>query len=225
MAKAKTAITVIDSQARPDTPDAIIAVERARLAIDLAARQAELEADATPESLAAIVVADDADYATVTEYRAQVRRSKDELVALRQKAAQPWKRVATTIEEMFRPGIRAAETIEADFRGKLEAYQAARILAEREAREAATIAAETDDSTALVEALTVSTALAQATPGGGRRTVSWAVKRIVPDLLPDEWWTPDTAKIEAVVKAHKGDEPPVIPGVIFEQSVSVAVKR
>ncbi len=205
-------------------PASIINVERGRIALELAARQRELEEDAKPESLATIVVASEADYTLVTELRAGVRAVKDELVTLRQGAAQPWKKVAATIEEMFRPAIKAAEAIETDFRGKLEAYQAARLLAEREAREAATAAAMADDSEALVEALNESTALAQR-PDGGRVAVRWVVKRIIADMLPDEYWCPDAAKIDAVAKAHKGDEPPVIPGVVFEQSVSVAVRR
>lgn len=199
--------------------------ERARLAIELAAKQRGLEADAQPSALAAITVEDEGDYAVVTELRASVRSAKDELVTLRQSAAQPWKRVATTIEAMFRPAIRAAETIEADFRGKLEAFQLAKVQREREARELATQAAQSGDSATMLAALTESAALAQATPDGGAVRLQWVVERIVQDLLPDEWWTPDTAKIEAVAKAHKGDEPPVIPGVVFKQAASVAVRR
>lgn len=223
--KKTTAITVIDSQAHPADPAQVLAIERARLAIDLAARQAELEADADPECLATITVHDDHTYAVVTDLRTKVRAIKDELVTLRQGAAQPWKKVATTIEAMFRPGIQAAEQIEADFRLKLESYQVAKLTAEREAREAATAAAQADDSGALVAALQASTDLAARAPDGGRTSVRWTVKRIAQDLLPDEYWTPDVAKIEAIAKAHKGDDPPVVPGVIFEQAVSVAVRR
>ncbi len=209
----------------PTSPAAILERERALLALTLAAKQASLEAEAKPENLAAIVVADDADYAAVTEFRARVRANRDELIAIRQGAAQLLNKVATTIEEMFRPAIRAAEAIEADFRAKLEAYQVAKVKAEREAREAAAKAANAGDDGAMLEALTTSAALAQRTPDGGRVALRWTVKRITADLLPAEWWTPDVAKIEAVAKAHKGEEPPVIPGVVFEQVASVAVKR
>lgn len=210
---------------RDESAEAVLVRERAHLALTLAAKQLELEVEAQPGALAAITVDDEGDYAVVTELRASVRSTKDELVTLRQSAAQPWKRVATTIEAMFRPAIRAAETIEADFRGKLEAYQLAKVQREREARELATQAAQSGDSATMLAALTESAALAQATPDGGAVRLQWAVERVVQDLLPDEWWTPDTAKIEAVAKAHRGDEPPVIPGVIFKQAASVAVRR
>lgn len=207
------------------SPEEITHTERARLAIELAAEQAEAEADAQPANLAAIVVADEADYTLVTELRTEVRAKKDAAIKLRQTAAQPWKKVATTIEDMFRPLVQAYEKIENDFRGKLEAYQVAKVKAEREARLAATEAATAGDDAALVTALSASTVLARPIADGGRVSLKWTVKRVVADLLPDEYWTPDMAKIEAIAKAHRGDEPPVIPGVVFEQTASVAVKR
>lgn len=218
--KKSTALVV-----RPADADTILATERARLAIELAARQTELEADAAPDALATITVGDDEEYALVTGMRGEVRKIHDELVALRQAAAQPWKKVATTIEAMFRVGIQAAERIEADYRAKLEAYQVKKIQAERAAREAATKAAQADDGQALVAALTQSAALAAPIADGGRVSLRWTVKRVAADLLPAEYWCPDMAKIEAVAKAHKGEDPPVIPGVVFEQVASVAVKK
>ncbi len=218
---------LVEEGAAPDrfTAEAVVVRERSRLAIELAALQAQLEADAAPRELATITVDDDGSYEIVTALRGDVRTQRVALVKLRQDAAGPWKKVATTIEEMFRPAIRAAETIEADFKGKLEAYQMAKAKRERDALAAATAAAQADDSEALVVALTESAALAHRPAGGGSVTKRWVRKRIAPELLPDEWWTPDLEKIDAVAKAHKGDDPPVIPGVIFEQAVSVAVKK
>jgi hypothetical protein len=202
----------------------VLELERARIATALAVRQQEIEADAVPEALAEIVVASDDDYRIVTELRTQARAERDALVKLRQDAAGPWKKVATTIEEMFRPSIRGLETIEAHMRAELEKHVVAKAQAEKAAREAAIEAAQAGDDGAMVEALNQSIELA--TPlGGGRQAMRWAVKRVAEDMLPDEYWTPDLAKLEAVAKAHKGDDPPVVPGVIFEQVASVAVRR
>lgn len=214
-----------DLAVRPADAATVLETEKARLAIELAAKQLELEADAKPESLAMIVVESESDYQLVTTLRAKVRATKDDLVRLRQTASQPWKKVGDAIDAMFRPSVRAAETIEADFRAKLEAFQVAKIRAEREAREAATKAAQADDSDALVSALNASVELAKPVADGGRVSTRWTVKRIVPDLLPAEYWTPDIAKIEAVARAHKGEDKPVIPGVVFEEAVTVAVRR
>lgn len=53
------------------------------------------------------------------------------------------------------------------------------------------------------------------------------VKRINPDLLPDEYWSPDMTKIanEAERQGTRRDEPPVIPGVIFELEARVGARR
>ncbi len=206
------------------TPADVLARERAAVAITLAAKQVEAESFATPEQLATIVVTDATTYTEVTALRTEVRAELDSTVKLRQAAAQPWKKVATTIEEMFRPTVKALECIESNIKGKLEAYVIAKAKAEAEANARALKAAQADDSTALTTALTESAALAQRDEGG-RVVLSWVVDRVAPDLLPDEWWTPDHAKIAAVAKAHKGDEPPVIPGVIFKRDASVAVRR
>jgi hypothetical protein len=46
----------------------------------------------------------------------------------------------------------------------------------------------------------------------------WRIVRIVKEMLPIEFLTPDNDKIEAVRVARRHDEhPPVIPGVIFEE--------
>ena len=212
------------SKALALTPESALERARAEVAITLAAIQKDAEADAMPEALATITVDDAGDYTIVTGIRAEVRAKKDELVRLRQTAATPWKKIATTIEEMFRPAIRALEAIEADYKSKLEAYQLAKVKAEQEARERATAAAMADDSPALVEALSESAALAVRDDGGSVRT-RWVVKRISRDLLPAEYLMPDTAKIGLVAAQHRGDEPPVIPGVVFALDVSVAVRR
>lgn len=46
-------------------------------------------------------------------------------------------------------------------------------------------------------------------------------------MVPREYWTegPDVAKLKDLAARHKGSEPPIVPGVIFEQDVAVTGKR
>lgn len=165
-----------------------------------------------------------AEYEALTEVRASVRAKKDEIIEFRQAAVRPWKGVTNAIEAAVRPHVKACDAIDFDFAGKLAAYQRARLEADRAAQAAAQAAAKADDSPALLQALEASTALAARPTGGAVRT-RWVVQSVDPGALPAEWWCPNREALDRYADAHRGDDPPVVPGVTFRQDVSVANRR
>lgn len=88
-----------------------------------------------------------------------------------------------------------------------------------------------------VEALDQTNAHTQHAAGVSTRVV-WVIKRFVDatpckecgscrGMVPREYWTegPDTAKLKDLAARHKGAEPPIVPGVVFEQDVAVTGRR
>lgn len=165
------------------------------------------------------------EYSQVDAALSDVARRKDAALEMRRSATGPLYKATRTIESWFAPYVETLTAIEAMLKRSLGAYRLAQAEREREAREFAAVAADAGDSGALVEALTVATEAA--VPPAGRSSVGfeWRVARIAPDLLPDEWWCPDEVRIAAFAKAHKGDDAPVIPGVIFERTARVGARR
>lgn len=180
-------------------------------------REAELTA-AFPD----FDIADAGEYAAVDAALSDVVRRKDAVIAMRKSATSPLYGVVKTVESWFRPVVVALESAETRLKGTMNAYLVAQHAREREARAAIATASE---GVELVAALAVATEAGA--PPAGRATVAfvWIVDRVIVDLLPDEWWTPDTAKIAAVAKAHKGDDPPVIPGVVFKRDAKIGARR
>jgi hypothetical protein len=188
----------------------------------LATLQREAEADAA----ALDMVGDSCPTADVDEFLTDVVRRKDAAVAMRKRATGPMYMAIKEIESWFRPTVKALEGAEAHLKGVLGRQRLAALETERAARELAAVAAEQRDAPALLGALTV--AADAGAKDGARATTryAWQVERVIPDLLMDEWWCPDMAKIEAFAKAASGDgEEPVIPGVRFVRVAIVGARR
>jgi hypothetical protein len=189
---------------------------------ELATLQRAAEADAA--ALATLTV--DVDATDLDAFLTDVVRRKDAAVAMRKRATGPMYTAIKEIESWFRPLVTALEGAERHLKAVLGAQRLAALDAEREARELAAAAADVGDAGALLEALTV--AADAGAKDGARATTryAWTVKRISEDLLPDEWWTPNTAAIEAHAKGFAGDgDAPVIPGVVFERVALVGARR
>lgn len=189
-----------------------------------AEHEADREALALYASAEALATDDDARAADAA--LSEIVRLKDELVARRQAAVTPTKRLIAEVEAWFRPYVKDAEAAEAGLKRAIGAYRLEKANAERKALDAARAAADAGNSSAALAHVQASQALAA--PDGARAQTRfvWEVKRIAPDLLPDEWWTPDTARIAEVAKAAgSSDEPPVIPGVVFERAAIVGARR
>jgi tRNA(Ile)-lysidine synthase TilS/MesJ len=99
-----------------------------------------------------------------------------------------------------------------------------RRLAHEQAR--AVFTSPVPDIPAMTAALTVANA-PEAQAAGVSTTFVWRVKRIIPDMLPREYWVPSDALIaaEAARQGDRGDDPPVIPGVVFEREAQVTGRR
>lgn len=194
-------------------------------AADVATLQRQAEDDAP--AVQAITIADADDYAFADAILTDVVQRKDAVVAMRKQATVPLYQVVRTIEGWFKPVVSALESSERTLKERMGAWRLQIAERERAAREAAAVAAESGDAGAMVTALNAATS-AQMAPAAGRATTRfvWAVKRIAEDLLPDEWWTPDVARIEALAKETPGDsDPPVVPGVVFERRAVIGARR
>lgn len=162
------------------------------------------------------------EFAAVDAALTDVVHRLDAVAAMQKSALAPLGALESVIRGWFRPVIEALQKTQTRYKGTMGAYELERRKREREARDAAAQAASTGGD--IVGPLTTASALAERT-GRATARVVWKVERIVRDLLPAEYLTPDEKKIAAVARAHAGDDPPVIPGVVFRQDVQIGARR
>lgn len=189
---------------------------------------AEHEADRPALALyaSAEAIESDSDLANADAALSEIVRLKDELIARRQAAVTPTKRLIAEVEAWFRPYVKDAEAAEHGLKRAIGAYRLKKAEDERKALDAARAAADAGNSSAALAHVQASQALAAPDGARAQTRFAWEVKRIAPDLLPDEWWTPDVARIAEVAKAAgSSEEPPVVPGVVFERVAIVAASR
>jgi hypothetical protein len=191
---------------------------------DVAALQRQTESDA--EAIALVEVTDEESYAFADALLTDIVQRKDAATKMRGEATGPLYQVIRTVEGWFRPLLDSCTGAEKHLKQVMGTYRLEQARLEKEARELAAAAADAGDGDTMIEALTVA-AEAGAKPAGARATTKfgWKVKRIAEDLLPDEWWTPDTARLDALAKAHKGDDPPIVLGVTFDRVAQIGAKR
>ncbi len=191
---------------------------------ELATLQRVAETDA--RAMAALAVTDAGELAFADALLTDVVTRRDAAIAMRKRVTGPAYAIAREVEGWFRPFMVALDACESHLKGAIGAYRLEQRRLADEARELAAVAADTGDADGLVTALTV--AADAGAKDGARATTRyvWAVVRVIPDLLMDEWWTPDMARIEAAAKAAPGDaDAPVIPGVLFERRAVVGARR
>jgi hypothetical protein len=193
------------------------------LALDLTTRVTHITH--AHRMLAGATVADDAEYAEATAERAAWRKEADEFERAYKAAVAPWQTIVRAVQDAFRPGKEAYAALDVHLRTLLEAHVQRKALALRAAEREAQEAAQADDTTATLTALATAQAAAAPLMGGGAIRWTWRVKRIAADLVPKEWWCVDEARIAAFAAAHKGEDAPVVPGVVFEREASVSVSR
>jgi len=169
--------------------------------------------------LAEVEITDDDTYGVADELMTNAVQLLDATKELRGSITGPVYKKIKEVEALFKPHIVRLEGVVIGFKKKVGDYRLQLAQAEAEARAQAQQAAETGNPEALVEALNDADALAKAPADTGAKVaIRWRVKRVNPEMLPDEWWCPDEARIQEVAVTHKGgvDDPPVIPGVVFE---------
>ena len=207
-------------------PPTTITVAGIGISITKAELDAEHESDraALAELLAHPDIADDASLSVLDATLSDVARLHDELVARRQKPVKQVKGLIAEFEGWFRPYLKDVDAALDALKGVKSRYLTAKDAAARKAREDAQKAADAGDSAAVLESIQRAQEI-EAVGSAGTR-YAWEVKRIAPDLLPDEYWIPDQAHISAVAKAAgSSEEPPVIPGVVFERVAVVQARR
>lgn len=214
---------------KPATSTAIGKVEHSitvpvpTTANEAAAIQKTAEADA--KEILALVVDDDESYKFADEVLSDFARRKDAVLAMQRSGTLPLYGVIRTIEGWFKPSTKALDAAIGHLKGQIGAYRLALWQAEREAREQAATAAEAGDSAGVIESLAVASDMAVKPEGKASATFAWEVDRVIEDMLADEYWCPDRAKLDAIAAAEKGDEPPVIPGVVFKRVAKIGAKR
>lgn len=168
------------------------------------------------------------DVRDVNEYLRERLREQDSIVQMRERAKVPIKLKLSFLDELCEPVLSLYELICTPLREAIGRYQ---LLAAQRQREQLLLAQEAvDDASpeALTEALTAAAEVAPEKLAGTTVREVWKIKRIVPELLPAQWFipaTPDEKKIKAFGKAHGPDDEPVIPGVVWERGAAVTVRR
>lgn len=176
-----------------------------------------------------ITVASEAELVAADTMLTELVRWKDASIEMRGNATAPLYKIVKTVEAWFRPLVKACEEAEAHLKKQIGGFRVKLLEAKQVAERAAVSAAQSGNSAGLLEALNASTELATAESSGNSTTrYRWNVERVNPDLLPDEYWCPDMAKILAVLDAAPADTDetkPVIPGVIITRAAMVGAKR
>lgn len=167
----------------------------------------------------------DQEAADANEYLRDWLQKLDGVSAKKKETLAPLKEAEKRINELFKPLLDKGAALTSAIRKMLTDYELAKRDAQRKALAAAAEAASAEEPTQLLEKLQEAEEAAPTQLEGTSFIRKWVVKRIAEDLLPDEYWTPDVKKIEAIGKAHKGDTPPVVPGVIWSEELSSRVRR
>jgi hypothetical protein len=144
---------------------------------------------------------------------------------MRKRATGPMYAGIREVESWFKPLLDTLQQVERHLKGGISSYRVALEKTERAAREAAAVAAETGDSTALVAALEASTAAAAPPPGRATARMVWEPTAADAKLVPREYMTVDWSALKIAGK-NAGDGPaPEIAGVAFERRAIVGARR
>ncbi len=184
--------------------------------------QAEAEADLV--EVKTMSITNDDTFKAFDVILTSLAQRKDAALAMQRSATGPMYKAAKVVELWFKPLTSALDEGIAYVKAAMGAYRVAEDAKRREAATSAAALADGDNGAALVEALTT----AGAAPAAARATTryGWKVLRIVEDMLPDEYWTPDLARLDIIAKkAGSSEEPPIVPGVVFERTAQIGARR
>jgi hypothetical protein len=127
---------------------------------------------------------------------------------------------------LFSEGLELQKSICSELKLLVGEYELAQDTARALATQEARAALASGDVQTVERALTVVNESAAKAQGVSTK-FSWKIKRIAPDLLPDAYWVVSEALIndEAKRQGVLSDDPPVIPGVVFERTADVTGRR
>lgn len=201
-------------------------VIKPELTIDIAL-VTSLHKRATVETLAIVgsSIDNDDEAADANAHLREWLTQLDKVADVKKSTLAPLKEAEKRINALFKPLLDAGADLTGRLRNMLTVYELEKRKVQREALEAAAQAASSPEPEALLEALQDVQDAAPTELEGTSFVRVWVVKRIVRELLQPEWLMPDEKKIAAYGKAHKGDDPPIIAGVVWEESLSSRVRR
>lgn len=227
MSKKQTSIVV----PRPPDPPTLIPV--AVKFNPLAIKEAEDDAATELETLKGLTIDDDEDAAAANVELQDWTRKLKAVDAMLASVLEPLQETEERIRLLFGTARAYLGEGATTLRRLLEGYALAKRQAHRAALEAAAQAATLPTAAALTTALQAAEDAAPTKLEGTSFSATWRVLRIAEGLLPfnpesktgaDHFWAVDMKKIEAVGRKHKGDKPPVIPGVIWQEIVRSTVR-
>jgi hypothetical protein len=139
---------------------------------------------------------------------------------------------------LFSEGLDLQKQICAALKTHIAAYELTQAEAKALATEQARAALVAGDVATIERALTVVNEAAPAPVQGVSTTFKWAVKRLAEaapcqhcgstrGMLPREFWTEgaDLGALNALAGKCHDNEPPIVPGVVFERAASVTGRR
>ncbi len=187
---------------------------------------AQQEAAADAAAIVGVVV-DSADaYTQADALLTAFVQKRDFAVGQRQSATKPLYGVIKTVESWFRPWVGDLDTCIAHLKGQLANYRVHQAHAAALAREEAARALETGGTPdALLGALNAAQDATTKPAGRAGVVFRWVVERVIDAMVPREWWCVDRARLDALAAETKGDEPPVVPGVVFRREATVRASR
>ncbi len=141
--------------------------------------------------------------------------------------------------ELFKEGLDLQKEICASLKGLIAGYELEQARLKALATQEARAALVTGDVQTIERALTVVNEAAPDAAQGVSTTFKWQVKRLAPvdlpcsccgsvrGMVPREYWTEqaDFSKLNDFASRWKENDPPIIPGVIFERAASVTGRR
>lgn len=194
--------------------------------------EAQVTANHQLAALRGQTIENDADAQEANAYLRERARELDAVEQMLADTLAPVRETEKRIKALFQPTIVKCKEVVSALRSMLASYEKLRREQQRKALAEAAAVAQQRDPQKLAAALDKAETLAPQKLEGTSFVRTWKVERIARDLLPFDpinearnFWTPDLKKIEAIGRGHKGDSPPVVPGVIWVEDFSPRVKR
>lgn len=192
---------------------------------DLARREVDNQLPQIREDLAALKAfeinsLEDQEFAV--DLIRELKVKHDGLEAVRTSITKPMNEALNAVNALFRPARQLLEEGEKILKQKISVYVAAREKENRLALQAAAEAQTVEEASAAISEVEV---------GGKVRGMStsykWRAEVFRPEMVPNEFLSPDMNKIEASMKAsvEVSGEPMPIPGVRFHKEPVISVRR
>jgi hypothetical protein len=191
----------------------------------IALAQAQVTANTELAQLAQLSIENAQDAKEANDYLRDRQRELDAVEKMLSETLAPIREGEKRIRGLFAPTLARCKEVVAIMRNMLANWEKTQREAQRKALAEAAAVAQTRDAAALTTALVKAEAAAPQKLEGTSFIRTWKVARIVEGLLLREYLCPDLKKIEAIGKAHKGDEPPIVPGVVWVEDFSPRVRR